>query len=274
MPQPAHRIAGMRARLRLWVSVASSPLTAGKRGQINPDAEDALPRRDHISRGKPGAFDPDIVDKCPVGAPQVAQLAEGRIDLDHEVVAGKRHVLRHRAMDEARPTHNERIVAVEHERTTLTGTLQDFQYHSHRFVPGLPIEPRCRLVPHGFNPRRQGLDCHGVCLGPSFRTTGVILYPATRESWWPCCRFARRAISGAIKPPLMLIAIRPSTPSCPTFLEVNSGTNPPEASFPTLRTRSQASNRTSERRFFQISHSFIASSSGKHGNTKSFNTYD
>ena len=151
VPQPAHRMAvDHRHRIANPKTERVARLTARNRSLIDPDPEDALARRDHVARGQPNPVHSLIVHERPVRAPQVAQLALRRVDLDHEVIARERHVLRHRAMDEPRSADDERVVTVEHEGTTLAWALQHFQYHSHRFVPGLSYDER--RIPRGSHP--------------------------------------------------------------------------------------------------------------------------
>ncbi len=84
--------------------------------------------------------------KGPVGAPQVAKVAPGRVDLDEEVVTRKRRVFGHRAMDEPRSAHDERVVAVEHERLPSPRALNHIEDHAHR----RPVHPVPVLVPHDY----------------------------------------------------------------------------------------------------------------------------
>jgi hypothetical protein len=52
-------------------------------------------------------------------------------------------------MHEARPAHDEGIVTVEHEGTTFSRPLQDFQYHSHCFIPRITDDPHRRSTLRG-----------------------------------------------------------------------------------------------------------------------------
>ena len=60
-----------------------------------------------------------IIHERAVGAAQVANFTLRRIDLNHEVIARQGHVLRHRTMDEPRPTHDKRVVPFEDKRAAL-----------------------------------------------------------------------------------------------------------------------------------------------------------
>ena len=87
--------------------------------QLDLDAKNTLPRRDHVARDQPDPVHSIVIHKRAVGAAQVAQLTLRRIDLNHEVIARESHVLRHRTMHEPRPPHDEGVVALEDERAAL-----------------------------------------------------------------------------------------------------------------------------------------------------------
>ncbi len=106
-------------------------------GRLHADAEDALAGGDHVAGLEPDAVDALVVDEGAIGASQVAELALGRIDLNHEVIAGERHVLRHRAMHVPRAADDEGVVALEDEGSSFLGAFQYIQNHTHRIALGL-----------------------------------------------------------------------------------------------------------------------------------------
>ena len=73
-------------------------------------------------------------------------------------------------MDEPRPTHDERVVALEDERAAFERAFQYIQNHTHRFVPSVssgyyrafPLRPlgfeSIRFVPMRMRPRTPSVE--------------------------------------------------------------------------------------------------------------------
>ena len=128
LPQPAQRIVPT-ARSRPG-ETACRPRHRPRRAcrlDCTPTRKTLCPAAIMSLDWQPNPIHPLVVDERAVGASQVAQLALRRIDLNHEVIARQRHVLRHRAMHEPRPPDDERVVTVEDELLGLSA--------------GLPVHP-------------------------------------------------------------------------------------------------------------------------------------
>ena len=100
-----------RRELAAAEAVDLGPAVPG--GLLDLDHERALARGDRVAVAEPDGVDPGAVDLRAVGAAQVAEEADRRVELDQEVVPRQEPVLGHRELDLRRPPDHERLVAVE-----------------------------------------------------------------------------------------------------------------------------------------------------------------